>query len=364
MKGDYNVYFYLLQQSRYPAMSADVNQLRIMTAAQLLKTPFKPREYLIQRWFREQESIMLYSPPGVGKSFFALGLALAVAGGGQMFDCWSAPQARKVLYVDGEMPIDDIQERIKKLLPAVKGNTEAAQQNLSILSRQAQAADAKFPDLSQDDGQTCLLHQTKGFDLLVLDNLSTLASIYDENSAGNFNDIVKFLLQVKQSKTACLLVHHSNKSGANYRGSTKLATTFEVIIGLEAKQETRPDRHSVTKFILSWDKYRGKRDKTTATPQELTIGDSSNSNRYIWSCEPSPDGQVASMIRLLQSGNCCTQKELAELMGVHESSVSRLIKKAIGEGTLSKGNLRKYFQQGRSARSITDEINELEGVEF
>jgi hypothetical protein len=82
-------------------------------------------------------------------------------------------------------------------------------------------------------------------DLVVLDNFSTLGEVEDENAASSFSTrIQQFLLQLKVQGVATILVHHAKKNsgenrkggertGNNFRGSSKLAATFETIIELE-----------------------------------------------------------------------------------------------------------------------------------
>ena len=67
---------------------------------------------------------------------------------------------------------------------------------------------------------------------MILDNFSTLGEVEDENAASSFNAIQQFLLQLKVQGVATMLVHHAGKSG-DFRGSSKLAATFETIIKLE-----------------------------------------------------------------------------------------------------------------------------------
>ena len=57
---------------------------------------------------------MLYAPRGVGKSWLSLSIGLAVAGGASLLR-WSAPRQRNVLYIDGEMPLVSLQERLKAI---------------------------------------------------------------------------------------------------------------------------------------------------------------------------------------------------------------------------------------------------------
>jgi hypothetical protein len=72
------------------------------------------------------------------------------------------------------------------------------------------------------------------FDLVILDNFSTLGEVEDENAASSFNAIQQFLLQLKVQGVATMLIHHAGKSGEDFRGSSKLAATFETIVKLSA----------------------------------------------------------------------------------------------------------------------------------
>ena len=76
--------------------------------------------------------------------------------------------------------------------------------------------------------------------LIILDNFSTLAEVADENEASAMTPVLAFLLRLKQEGRARILVHHSGKSRETFRGSSKLATTFEVIIGLSRSTDTEP----------------------------------------------------------------------------------------------------------------------------
>jgi len=52
----------------------------------------------------------------VGKSFLALGLALAAAGGGSFLG-WTAPRPHNVLYLDGEMSPQAVAGRLRLFGP-------------------------------------------------------------------------------------------------------------------------------------------------------------------------------------------------------------------------------------------------------
>src|SRR5262249_32698309 len=114
-------------------------------------------------------------------------------------------------------------------------NNAKADENLIFLARQHQDGGVRFPSITEDAGQRFVLDQIRdrGFDLVVLDNFSTLGDVEDENAAASFNAIQAFLVRLKVQKVATILVHHTGKAEDNFRGSSKLAATFETIIQLE-----------------------------------------------------------------------------------------------------------------------------------
>ena len=58
------------------------------------------------------ETAIIWAASGVGKTMLGLSLAMALAGGGTVGE-WTASRALNVLYVDGEMHEQDIQDRLK-----------------------------------------------------------------------------------------------------------------------------------------------------------------------------------------------------------------------------------------------------------
>ena len=84
--------------------------LRAVTIDELLAREFPPREWLLEPAIPTQGLVMLYGPRGMGKTLVAIGIAYALASGNK-FLTFEAPKARKVLYVDGEMPAVSMQER-------------------------------------------------------------------------------------------------------------------------------------------------------------------------------------------------------------------------------------------------------------
>ena len=79
---------------------------------------------------------------------------------------------------------------------------------------------------------------------------------------GSDGRALTLMLKLKQAGIAAILVSHSNKSEDNYRGSTAIAATFEVILGLKRAEDPRVDRRYSAGFLIKADKFRGRRDDT------------------------------------------------------------------------------------------------------
>jgi AAA domain-containing protein len=167
------------------------SDLLMPTLGELLDTPIPERQHILRPWLREHESCLLFAATGVGKSLFALTTALAVAGNGRFLgwrpDVKADGTDWRVLYVDGEMHIGDIQQRARILMDAVPGISRTkAYNNLQLLARQQQDPAIDFPEITDTTkpggGQERILQKVLdgGFDLLILDNFSTLGRVVDE----------------------------------------------------------------------------------------------------------------------------------------------------------------------------------------
>ena len=119
----------------------------------------------------ERSLAMRYAPRGVGKSWLGLSMGLAVAAGESLLR-WSAARQRNVLYVDGEMPLVSLQERLREISAGM--GSSIPNDGFRIL-----AADQieRGINLGTEESQQSLDALCGGLDLLILDNLSTLCTV-------------------------------------------------------------------------------------------------------------------------------------------------------------------------------------------
>ncbi len=355
--------------------------IKTCTLRGLMEMQLPHRRHLVIPWLRQGESSMIFAAPGVGKSLFALDIALSVAGGGKALGVWqtgagdskteggqrekapeatrdsnaeTAPCGWKVLYVDGEMPLDDIRDRANMLMQGKIQqedgfDREQAGQNLHFMARHQQDDIlADFVDLADADSRRNLLAriQRERIDLVILDNLSTLAAFEDENAASSFNGPVDFLQRLKSIGTACILVHHTNKGGEEFRGSSRIATTFETLALLKAaaappfiedgQEDDGESDSSASAFTLEWRKYRGRRDTSIQDKAIFILSVDTQGKAARWHVMDTESGMMLAMLEMVRSKQCPTQRELAEALGTSPATLSRMKQKAMKEGRITK----------------------------
>ena len=134
-------------------------------------------------------------------------------------DCgpWKAHEAVKVLYIDGEMPLDEMRERNQ----ALRGE---AGDNLSFLSHQVVFDRAErnlcLSELVFQHAVTGLCEE-QGHKVVFLDNQSTLITRVRENSADDWRDIIEgWLLGLRRRRIAVVIINHAGRNG-EMRGTSK-----------------------------------------------------------------------------------------------------------------------------------------------
>ena len=293
--------------------------LKAISMEEFLLSTLPERDYLLHPVIPEQGIVMLVAKRGIGKTFTALHMSLSVAGGLSLFN-WHAPKARRVLYVDGEMPAISMQERLAALATGMAAPPHAMQ-NFSIITPDIQSR--PMPDLATTYGQQALEPFLAGVDLLVLDNLATLCRTGKENESQSWTPMQTWLLDLRRRGMAVLLVHHAGKSG-DQRGTSAREDIMDTVISLR-----RPTTYSVAegaRFEVHLTKARGIVGED-AMPFEVHLR--SEGNQLIWDVNEPVNVQAEQLKQLLAEG--FSIRDCADEMGVSKSVVHRL-KKKLEEG--------------------------------
>lgn len=329
--------------------------LRTVALKDLLAHEFPPREHLLAPWLRQGESALVWAASGLGKTMLTLTMALAVAGRGEFLG-WRSDTPRRVLIVDGEMHSEDLKERLGMLMGTIGGiDASAAGENLMLMPRTWQrGGNVVFPDIPTPEGQDAVLEAIRAHkaELVVLDNFSTLADVVDENEAAAMSPVLTFLLKLKQEGIACILVHHSGKTGATYRGSSKLATTFEVILGLLRSDDADPNAGAT--FETEWTKYRGA-PHPGVIPALVTLQVCEGNHRE-WAAGPADGAVLRVLLAELRAGRYATQREIAEAKGVSPGTITAWKQKAISKGLVTDAGWRELLADASTAQVDADTL--------
>jgi AAA domain len=230
--------------------------------------------------------------------------------------------------------------------------------NLTFLARQQQSPNAIFPLITEPNGMDFIVELVRDgpLDLIILDNFSTLGEVEDENAASSFNAIQQFLLHLKVAGVATMLVHHAGKSagdyrGGDFRGSSKLAATFETIIKLE---RLGPEiEHGEAQFRVIWDKVRagGRQRRVREVVTKLITEERDGKSITAWDFEDKLE-RLDEIKEALSEGALINQKEIADLCGVSKPMAKKYLEKGIRIGMWTDDQISRWFGKGQMLRQL------------
>jgi len=296
--------------------------LEVISYDKLINYPFKPKESILEPWLSTQSLNMVYAPRGVGKTHFSLGIAYAVASGGEIF-YWKAIKPCGVLFIDGEMPGHALQERMKNIADSSRLKPTAP---LRFITPDVQTFG--IPDLATQEGQESIeAHITDDIELIVLDNLSSLVRSGKENEAESWQPILDWLLRLRSQGKSVLFVHHSGKSGEQ-RGTSRREDALDCSIQLCLPKDYTSDQGAY--FEVHFKKARHLfGDQTKPFTAKL---ETDSQELQTWNFRSLEESTLDKVVELFNEG--LSQKEIAEKLMLNKSSVSRHIKKAKEKGLI------------------------------
>ena len=317
------------------------------TIEELLALDIPERESLCGP-FVDNSISMLFAPPGIGKSWLAEGLALAVATG-TPFLKWETPKPRGVLLVDGELNAKDFQGRFQKMM---KANGHSTNGNLKVILAN-QSPSGTLPDLRTEAGQAFIESRLDGVDFLILDSRSTLFRYQDENDSASWQEVQDWLQKIRK-RCAILLIHHANKAG-NQRGTSALEVLPELILKLD-----RPADYNATqgaRFTLAYTKARNLTGEE-AGEFECALEPNESGEGLLWTWSNISGGKKAAIVEKLKENPELGVRALARAVGADPGYVSQVKKQyqasirptnesslGAGRGGVVVGSLEKGTQQ-------------------
>jgi len=293
----------------------------VLTPAEIGKLNLPKRQPVLGTWFLEGDLGFIYGPRGLGKTWLAMLMARAISDG-KSIGPWTAPDARKVLYVDGEMAVDASLERAEQMRQGDDGNF------LLLHHEPLFHLTGKVLNLTTLEAQMALTGAclAQGVKALILDNISCLLTLKENESDAWGERVLPWLLELRRHRIAVVFVHHAGRNGLMRGTSKREDAAFWSIKLSEAKGEHNREGAS---FVATFDKNRNA--TTEETPSLL------------WHFEPKQNGSVVPtwtaltpmqiFLGLIEDGlDSCG--DIAQEMNVSKATVSRLAKKALEAGTI------------------------------
>jgi RecA-family ATPase len=312
---------YLATMKKMLAKASD--SLQVVDLATFLNYELPPRENLLTPWLTTQSLNMIYAARGVGKTFMALNIAYAVATG-TSFLHWSAPKARGVLLIDGEMPAALLKERLQQIVQSQPQQSEPVPLYILTLDLQGNG----IPDLATPHGQRELdKFITDAVDLIILDNLSSLMRSGRENEAESWLPLQTWAQQLRAQHKSVLFIHHAGRNG-QARGTSRREDVLDTMISLK-----RPDDYSSEQGAAFVVEFMKARHLYGADVQPFIASLTTQEGNSQWQIEPHQGSTYEQVIFLAEQGH--TQTEIAKQLQVNKSTVSRYCKQAIQDGRLT-----------------------------
>lgn len=255
-----------------PAVPDDL----ILTPAAWMARNLPPPDYLMGELFSTTSRVLISADTGLGKSMAALGLAMAMSQG-RDFLHWKCRRPARVLLIDGEMPLDLLQERIG--LACQWFGIEPPDDGLMILSRDD--VEETMPPLDSPEGAEWLLAfiQACGAEFVILDNIMCL-TVGDLREEGTARALVPLSRELSRRKVGQLWLHHVGHDKGRVYGPKLLQWQMDAV-GLG---EFISDPAASIAFKLTWTKHRRRTPANRADfdPVHIRLVDD------VWSSTPAP----------------------------------------------------------------------------
>lgn len=299
-----------------PFEGADAEALvQALGMKKFMALQFPPRQYLLRPWLTTTGLAMIDALPGHGKTWLALSIGYAVGAGQPLLD-WGSERRGRVLYVDGELPGDLLQSRLRLL------GAPLPEEYLRILSRsQFEMYGGLMPDLGTPEGRAFLdrVIEENQIDLIILDSVSTLVRSGIDNDVESWRAIQDWSLRHRARGRAIVYLHHHGRSGTP-RGTSAREIVLDARLKLTRDEEQTTENE--TAFRLEYPKAREFFGGDTA-PMLAYL--STPEGRVHWRRESVKDVTQERVRELLQQG--MKPAAIAKEMAVSRSWISQVMKK-------------------------------------
>ena len=261
---------------------------------------------------------MVFGPRGVGKTFLQLAITASLVSGTALWD-WKPEQPVGVLYIDGEMSVKELRDRLTSIMnvPPV-----APLQFLTseLVYQRCEGRDLILTADAMRQEVVKILDAHPEIKVMILDNISCLFSGINEDSKQDWEPINAWLIRLRHRGLTTVLVHHAGKSGQQ-RGTSGREDSLDTVIqlSLPAGYDPRDGCH----FQLNFTKCRSVQGDDV---RPLDVHLQAVNGVSQWTVQPVEVSTLDRARQLVEEG-VSGPTELAEELGINKGYASRLLKK-------------------------------------
>jgi KaiC/GvpD/RAD55 family RecA-like ATPase len=210
-------------------------KLELVSVADMIAEP-PPIEWILPGRLARGDCALMVGPPGCGKSWLTMDLAISGALGEPIFgEIRLAPELPflKVLYVDEENPKDELNRRMHLIYQGQRLNGGRNRRALDLETRLFVTDACQGFTFKEKGGYieslTELVQQLEP-DLIVFDSLTAVSGIEDENRATEVREFFheKLYPLRRLNNAAILCVHHTNKRAYETEGNETMVTDGQI----------------------------------------------------------------------------------------------------------------------------------------
>src|SRR5438270_9428705 len=294
----------------------------ILSEEELDTLVLSERRPLLGEWFKAGDLGYIFGKRGNGKTWIGQLIARALVEGGNCGP-WKAHTPCRVMYVDGEMPPDQLRSRNQSL--------RERRGELMYISHQVVFDRAHKAICLSDPVQQVELTafcEENNIDVLILDNIACLFRGIEENSADHWRDhIENWLLELRRRGIAVIIIAHSGRNTSTMRGTSKREDAAFWIIRVDEASGSDTDNGArfVTRFV--------KNRNSANDPLTLEWNIRPDGERVLVTYRHADNLDV---FRQWIEDGLETCSDIAQEMGLSKGQVSKLAKKAENAGWLRK----------------------------
>lgn len=291
---------------------------------------------IMSPWLTFGSTHMIYAKRGVGKTFFAMSLSLAITHGSGFGD-WELEEAVNTMYIDGEMLPQMMKERIIDLQP----NYTKKQKNWYILSSGINLQNGGLAiNITKQYWQDFIFNEViaKDIKLVFIDNISALTPGIEEDKSTSWDSIAVWINKLKQTGCAVVLVHHAGKTGTQ-RGTSAREDALDTIIFL---RKTTDDATVGVDVDIVFEKSRHIAGSAVATSNARLIADPASGN-LIWNFNSPNTTRRNEILQMLVDGK--SFDEIKDRLQVSKNTVAKHKKEAIERNLIGKSNTGLFFTE-------------------